>query len=116
MSHVQLSAATTRQGLRLLCLLVTSRNGQARFLPVHTLRPMPPRICPTRAHPKNGPRRWCLDAVAFPVANHTGLYLRETYATRPTAEVLARCAGHRQAYALRPALGSVRDGGMSHAL
>ena len=58
MSHVQLSAATTRQGLRLLCLLVPSRNGQ----------------------------------------------------------VLARCAGHRQAYALRPALGSVRDGGMSHAL
>ncbi len=113
MSHVQLSAATPRPGLRLLCLLVTNRNGQARALPVHTLRPMPPRICPTRADAKNGPRRWCLDAVAFPVANHTGLYLRETHATRPTAEVLERCAGHRQAHALRPALGSVRAGGLS---
>ena len=109
----QVPPPTPCTGLYLLCLLVPGRNGHARALPVHTLRPMPPRICPTRAHAKNGPRRWCLDAVAVPVANHTGLYLRETHATAPAAEVLARCAGHRQTHALRPTLGSVRPGGVS---
>lgn len=78
-------------GLRLLCLLVKGRDGQARSLPVHTLRPMPPRVCPTRAHNQDAPRRWCLDALALPMGNHAGLYLRETHAKRPTAQVLERC-------------------------
>lgn len=111
---IQLQESTACRELRLLCLLVTARNGQARTLPVHTLRPMPPRVCPTRPDAKNGPRRWCLDALALPVGNHTGLYLRETHANRPTAEVLERCARHGQTNALRSALGSVRAGELIH--
>ena len=42
---VQLSAPAAPRGLRLLCLLVRSRSGETRSLPVHTLRPMPPRVC-----------------------------------------------------------------------
>ena len=113
MINGRIQSPTARPKLHLLCLLVPGRNGQARALPVHTLRPMPPRVCPTRANPKNGPRRWCLDTNALPMGNHTGLYLRETYAKRPTAEVLERCSGQWQTRALRPALGSVRAGGLS---
>jgi hypothetical protein len=111
---IQLQQPTARIELRLLCLLVKNRDGQARSLPVHTLRPMPPRVCPTRAHAKNGARRWCLDALAFPVANHTGLYLRETHAKRPTAQVLERCGKHRQARAFRAAARTVSTGGVSY--
>jgi len=101
-------------GLHLLCLLVTSRNGQALALPVHTLRPMPPRVCGADPHPKNGLRRWSLETAPVGMVDHPGLYLREAHATRPTAEVLERCSGHRQTRALRPALGSVRAGELSH--
>lgn len=110
----QVPPPTPCPGLRLLCLLVPGRNGQARALPVHTLRPMPPRVCPTRAHLKNGPRRWCLETAPVGMVDHPGLYLRETHAKRPTAEVLERCSGQWQTRALRPALGSVRAGGLSH--
>lgn len=110
--HLQQPAA--RRELRLLCLLVTSRDGQARSLPVHTLRPMPPRVCPTRAHSDNAPRRWSLDSLAFPMGNHTGLYLRETHAKRPTAQVLERCGMHRQARAFRAAARTFRAVGVSH--
>lgn len=98
---IQLQQPAARRELRLLCLLVKGRDGQARSLPVHTLRPMPPRVCPTRAHTQDGPRRWCLDAFALPMGNHTGLYLRQTHAKRPTAQVLERCGKHRQARAFR---------------
>ena len=100
---IQLQQPAARRELRLLCLLVEGRDGQARSLPVHTLRPMPPRVCPTRSHAENAPRRWCLDALALPVGNHPGLYLRETHAKRPTAHVLERCGQHRQASAFRAA-------------
>lgn len=110
---IQLQQPATRRELRLLCLLVAGRNGQARSLPVHTLRPMPPRVCPTRPHPKSGPRRWCLDALALPVGNHPGLYLREAHAKRPTAQVLERCREHRQARAVRAALRTLRADGVS---
>lgn len=102
-NHEGLQPTSARPELRLLCLLVKSRDGQARSLPVHTLRPMPPRVCPTRAHAQDGPRRWCLDALAVPVGNHPGLYLRETHANRPTAQVLERCGKHRQARPFRAA-------------
>lgn len=93
------SAPTPRPGLRLLCLLVKGRNGETRSLPIHTLHPVPPR---NRHHGK-----WTIDRYACFV-------LRETHAKPAPAEVLARCARHRQAYAIRPALGSVRAGGLSH--
>lgn len=107
---VKLQPVAACRELRLLCLLVTSRDGQARSLPVHTLRPVPPIVCPTRTHAENGSRRWCLDALADPVANNPGLYLRETYAKRPPAEVLERCGKHRQASALRPAVRALSVG------
>jgi len=110
----QLSTPSARPGLRLLCLLVQTRNGETRSLPVHTLRPMPPRICGADSHPTNGPRRWDLEASAFQVEGGAGLYLRETHAARPTAEVLERCARHWPANALRPDSRTVRAGGVSH--
>jgi len=110
---IQLQQPTARRELRLLCLLVKGRDGQARSLPVHTLRPMPPRVCPTRAHSQDAPRRWCLDALALPMGNHPGLYLRETHAKRPTTEVLERCGKHRQARAFRTAARTFRAGGVS---
>jgi hypothetical protein len=115
MSHghnQQLPSHKARRELRLLCLLVTSRDGQARSLPVHTLRPMPPRVCPTRAHSANAPRRWCLDALALPVANNPGLYLRETHAKRPTAQVLERVQQRGQAGAVCAAVRTFRVGGV----
>jgi len=111
--YERLHPASPRTGLRLLCLLVPTRNGEPRSLPVHTLRPMPPRICGADSHPTNGPRRWDLEASAFRVDSGTGLYLRETHATRPTAEVLERCARHWPANTLRPDSRTVRTGGVS---
>ena len=110
---IQLQQPAARRELRLLCLLVKGRNGQALALPVHTLRPMPPRLCGADSHPKDGPRRWSLETAPVGMGDHAGLYLRETHATRPTAEVLERCSGHRQARSFRPALGSVRAGELS---
>ena len=110
---IQLQQPAARRELRLLCLLVKGRDGQARSLPVHTLRPMPPRVCPTRSHTQDAPRRWCLDALAVPVGNHPGLYLRETHAKRPTAQVLERCGKHRQAGAFRAAARTFPASGVS---
>ena len=108
----QLSTSSARPGLRLLCLLVQTRNGENRSLPVHTLRPMPPRVCAADSHAANGPRRWDLEASAFRVEGGTGLYLREAHATRPAAEVLERCARHWPAHALRPDSRTVRASGV----
>jgi len=91
MIYEQLSTHAPRTGLRLLCLLVPSRNGETRSLPVHTLRPMPPRVCGADPHTTNGPRRWCLEASGLGVDSGTGLYLREAHATRPPREVVERC-------------------------
>jgi hypothetical protein len=110
---VDLSAPAARRELRLLCLLVQTRNGETRSLPVHTLRPMPPRVCAADSHNPHGQDRWCLDSPRLGMGGDTGLYLRETHATRPTAEVLERCTRYGQAHALRADSRTVRAGGMS---
>lgn len=110
--HERLQPAPSRTGLRLLCLLVPTRNGKARSLPVHTLRPMPPRISGADSHASNGPRRWDLEALGLGVEGGAGLYLRETHATRPTAEVLERYLRLGQANALRSDSRTVRTGGL----
>ncbi len=109
---VDLYAAAAPRALRLLCLLVPTRSGETRSLPVHTLRPMPPRICSADSRHTHGQNRWCLDSPGLGMGGDTGLYLRETRATRPTAEVLERCARHRQAHALRADSRTVRSGGV----
>lgn len=95
----EVPAPASRPELRLLCLLVKDRDGKARSLPVHTMRPMPPRVL--RAG------RWSLEG-------DPALELSETHAVRPTAEVLERCARQRQAHALRPATRAFSVGGVSH--
>ena len=82
----QVSAPAPRRELRLLCLLVPSRTGKPRFLPVHTVRAMPPRRCVQG--------RWNLSSDA-------GFHLRETQARAPTPEVLELCVRQRPAHALR---------------
>lgn len=106
-AYGQVLPPTACTGLRLFCLLVTNRDGQARSLPIHTQRPMPPRACPPRSHPENASCRWFLDLLSVPVGNHPGLYLRETHAKRPTAQVLERCGKHRQAAARTFSAGGV---------
>lgn len=108
----QLSTPAARPGLRLLCLLVRTRSGENRSLPVHTLRPMPPRVCAADSHAANGLRRWNLEASALGVASGTGLYLREAHATRAPREVVERCARHGQANPFRTDPRTVRTGGV----
>jgi hypothetical protein len=112
---VDLSAPAAPPELRLLCLLVPTRNGETRSLPVHTLRPMPPRVCAADSNNTHGQDRWCLDSPRLGMGGDTGLYLRETHATRPTAEVLERCARHGQTNALRADSRAVRVGDLSRA-
>ena len=92
------SPPATRRKLRLLCVLVPSRSGGIRSLPVHTLRPMPPRV--------SGQGKWHL-------ASDTGFYLRETHATAPAPEVLERYLRLGQSNALRADSGAVRAGELS---
>lgn len=94
----QVPAPAPHTGLRLLCLLVTSRTGETRSLPVHTMRPMPPAVL------RLG--RWSL-------ASDPAFVLRETQAIRPTAEVLARYSRQRQSNAVCADLRTVRTGGVS---
>ncbi len=108
----QLSTPSARPGLRLLCLLVQTRNGETRSLPVHTMRPMPPRVCTTDSHAANGVRRWNLETSALGVDSGTGLYLREAHATRPPREVVERYLRLGQANALRTDPRTVRAGGV----
>jgi hypothetical protein len=92
-----LSTPHPRRQLRLLCLLVPSRTGGQRALPVHTLRALPPRA--------DLQGRWALGLPA-------GLTLRETHARPPRPEVLARCVRQRAAHAFRAHLRTLR--GLSH--
>lgn len=92
-----LSTPTARRQLRLLCVLVPSRTG-VRSLPVHTLRPMPPRV--------SYQGQWFLEGGSC-------LYLRETHATAPAPEVLARYLRLGQSGALRADPRAVRTGGIS---
>lgn len=97
---VRLSPTPACRQLRLLCVLVEPQLGAStpRYLPFHTMHRVPP-----RAMVKG---KWSQPRYA-------GLYLRETHATVPTAEVLERCARHRQTNALRAATRAVRAGGVS---
>lgn len=96
---VRLSPSPARRELRLLCLLVKPKlaTAEARRLPVHTMHRLPPR---TMAH-----GRWAELCDSC-------LVLRETQAVEPTAEVLERCARHRQTHALRAPARTVRTGGV----
>jgi hypothetical protein len=85
-----LPALRPRRTLRLLCLLVPSRTGEAHSVPVLVLRAQAPRM-DIQGH-------W---AARLPV----GLMLREVQAWAPRAEVLARCIWLRRA---------VRPGALSH--
>ena len=71
-------APTTRRELRLLCVLVPTRDGSTRSLPVHTMQPLPPRAR----------LQGLIDRT---LASEAGFHLRETQATAPTASVLERC-------------------------
>ena len=75
-------APTPRRQLRLLCLLVPTREGPTRSLPVHTMQPLPPRAR----------LQGLLDRT---LASEAGFYLREAQATAPTASVLERCLSNR---------------------
>lgn len=100
MSGGQGPASGLYRGLGLLCLLVKSRSGRARALPVHTMHPVPPRAA------LRG--QWALRCYPY-------LLMRETHARPAAAEVLDRCARQRRGNALRRALGYVRAGHASHA-
>lgn len=84
-------------GLRLLCVLVPSRTC-TRSLPIHTLRPVPPRI--------SAQGKWSL-------ADHPGFHLRETHAKPAPASVLARVLHHGKTHALRATSRTVHAGGLN---
>lgn len=104
--HQRLHASAAPRQLRLLCLLVSSASAPARYLPVHTLRPMPPRVCAADARKKDGQGCWRMDRTSLELVDNTGLHLRETRAVAPSAEVLARCAGHRHADPVSAVMGA----------
>lgn len=111
----QVPAPTTRPGLRLLCLLVPSRTGEARSLPIHTLHRVPPYASlHGRYHDGQGRGRVALDPLDVP--GGTGFYLRETHARAPSPEVLARCLRQRQTDSFRADPRTLRAGGLSHDL
>lgn len=93
------SASAARRQLQLLCVLVPSRTGSVRTLPIHTLRPMPPRV--------SGQGKWRL-------ASDTGFYLRETHATAPAPKVLERYLRLGHSNAFRADSGALRVGGLSY--
>lgn len=97
---VRFSPSPAPRQLRLLCVLVKTKLGTAQTgcLPIHTLHRVPPRAMVTG--------KWSNPRYA-------GLYLRETQAVAPSAEVLARCERHRQTNALRAPARTVRAGGVS---
>ncbi len=96
----QVSAQAAPVGLRLLCLLDKPKLGATspRYLPVHTMHRVPPRAMVTG--------KWSEPRYA-------GLYLRETHAKRPSAELLARILEHGQADTFRADSRAVRAGEMT---
>lgn len=93
-------ALTPRRQLRLLCLLAKPQldTAQGAYLPIHTMHLLPPRA---------------MVRGQWSQPRYAGLYLRETQARQPSAEVLARCERHRQTNALRAPARAVRTGGVS---
>lgn len=91
------SAPAPRRELRLLCLL--GRHGSIiPSSPALTMRAMPPRVDKLASW-----SRWSSSSVP-------GLYLRETYAVAPSAQVLARLQRHGQAHAIRATARTVQFG------
>lgn len=112
---VEVRSSTSRPGLRLLCLLVPSRTGETRSLPVHTLHRVPP-YAGLHGRYYDGQGRGSVALDPLDVPGGIGFYLRETHARAPSAEVLVRCVRQRQTDSLRPRARTVRVGGLSHAL
>ena len=81
-------APTSRRQLRLLCVLGKPKLGtaQSAYLPIHTMHRVPPRA---------------MVQGKWSDPRYAGLHLRETHATEPTAQVLARCVRQRQANPFR---------------
>lgn len=97
-------------GLRLLCLLCQKTGA---YQPVATLRPMPPRSLFSGRWPNAaGERALAAREQYLPLG--LGLYLSPALTNPAPASVLVRGGEHRQANTLRPALGSVRAGELSH--
>ena len=111
---VEVRSSTSRPGLRLLCLLVPSRIGEARSLPIHTVHRMPPYASRHRSY-RDDEGRWSVALDLLDLPGGTGFYLRETHARTPSAQVLARCLRQRQTDALRADSRTLRAGGLSHA-
>lgn len=97
-------------GLRLLCLLCQKTGA---YQPVATLRAMPPGSLFSGRWPNASGER-ALAACEQYVPLGLGLYLSPALTNPAPASVLVRGGEHRQANALRPALGSVRAGELSH--
>jgi len=75
-------APTPRRGLRLLCVLAKPQldTAQGAYLPIHTMHRLPPRA---------------MVRGQWSQPRYAGLYLRETQARQPSAEVLERCLQQR---------------------
>lgn len=95
--HVALPESAAPGQLRLLCVLVKNRHG-SRSLPIHTLRPMPPRV--------SAQGKWSL-------ADHPGFHLRETHAKPAPASVLARVLHHGQTHSFRADSRTLCVGGLT---
>lgn len=106
MTNAKVSAPSARPGLRLLCLLCQKTGA---YQPVATLHPVPPRSLFSGRWPNAiGERSLAACEQYLPLG--LGLYLSPTLTNPAPASVLVRGGKHRQADALRPALGSVRAG------
>ena len=101
--------------LRLLCLLVQTRTGETRSLPVHTLHRVPP-YAGLRGRYYDEAGRGCVAFDPLDLPGGAGFYLRETHARPPSPEVLARCLRQRQAHALCAHSPAIRAGGLTHGL
>ena len=111
---VEVRSSTSRHRLRLLCLLVPSRTGETRSLPVHTLHRVPPYAgLHGRYHDGQGRGSVALDPLDVP--GGAGFYLRETHARAPSPEVLARCVRQRRPDTFCADPRAIRAGGLSHA-
>ncbi|CAE6888828.1 conserved protein of unknown function [Pseudomonas marincola] len=88
---IPLQPATTPTNVRLLCLLVRSRNGKPRALPVHVVQRLP--------------APWSTLSQQWPLVLPTGFHLRSSHPINPSAEVLVHSAGRRKANAICSPMG-----------
>jgi len=106
MTNAKVSAPAAQAGLRLLCLLCQKTGA---YQPVATLFPMPPRSLFSGRWPNATSERALATRQQY-IPLGLGLYLSPALANTAPASVLVHGGKHRQANALRPALGSVRAG------